>query len=36
MSGNMNCSPVAEFADSLGTNGGGVVGSHCDGLSAQL
>lgn len=31
----MNCSPVAEFAENLGT--GGVVGKHCDGFgSVQL
>lgn len=32
LQGNMNCSPGAEFADSLGTGGGGVVvvDSHFD------
>lgn len=30
----MNCSPIAEFANGLGTgDGSGIVGSHCGGLS---
>lgn len=34
----MDCSPIAEFADSLGIGcGGGVADSHCDEFgSAQL